>query len=514
MRGAIFIPPTKRICGFLFKSLSLIHVSSLYREDTGFLTKPSWLLDSTDSRKKEFVRFFGQIEPRKSSLKASIYGVNDCAANHAVIFKESPIFISGKLKLDLRVQRHFAYDSLLTGQFEISVTNVLPKSGTQLKLTEDHICALISHFLDQKVNILNPAYKKSGNKGTQFESKLYQLPTYIPDAYCKASTSVPKYSNIESWWVQGGRECLFLEIKGNEDIELPSRWKNVIWESGYIKRFEFYRANIEHRDQIIPILIFKGVSAKDYKVAREVRFFALTLLAASECLSIFRLNAKNNLINQEQLDQQLIAYREKTQFNASFYKCVIDETRGLFEDRFSRATLFRLKEARGGLLDKVSNLLNGLTTVEAQLFFQKVDDLLSRIGNVHPNFSLLAIKEITVTYNDFCNANIQGIVNIDNVMNDVVQTINSLPHANAGEKAELENLVKELLNILKDAAEDNPERIHELEKVTKLTKRATEDAKTDLFNITAEGLKDAAKASVDIAPLAVNIVGNIIELLR
>lgn len=488
----------------------------LNREDTGFLTKPSWLLDSTDSRKNEFVRFFGQIEPRKSSLKASIYGVNDCAANHAVIFKGSPIFISGNLKLDLRVQRHFAFDSLLTGQFEISVTNVLPKSGTQLKLTEDHICALISHFLDQKVNILNPAYKKSENKDTLIECKLYQLPTYIPDAYCKASTSVPKYSNIESWWVQGGRACLFLEIKGNEDIELPSRWKNVIWESGFIKRFEFYRANIEleHGDQIIPILIFKGVSAKDYKVAREVRFFALNLLAASECVSIFRLNAKNNLINQEQLDQQLIAYREKTQFNASFYKCVIDETRGMFEDRFSRATLFRLKEARGGLLDKVSNLLNGLTTAEAQLFFQKEDDVLSRIGNVHPNFSLLTIKEFTVTHNDFRKANIQGIVNIDNVMNDVVQTINSLPHANADEKAELENLVKELLNILKDTAKDNPERIHDLEKVTKLTKRATEDAKTDLFSITAEGLKDAAKALVDIAPLAVNIVGNIIELLR
>lgn len=491
----------------------------LNREDTGFLTKPSWLLDSMDPRKKEFVRFFGQVEPRKSSLKSSIYGVNDCAANHAVIFNGSPIFISGNLKFDLRVQRHFAFDSLLTGQFEISVTNVLPKSGTQLKLTEDHICALISHFLDQKVNILNPAYKKPENMDTLFECKLYQLPTYIPDAYCKASTSVPKYSNIESWWVQGGRACLFLEIKGNEDIELPSRWKNVIWETGFIKRFEFYRANIEHRDQehrdqIIPILIFKGVSAKDYKVAREVRFFALNLLAASECVSIFRLNAKNNLINQEQLNQQLIAYREKTQFNASFYKCVIDETRGMFEDRFSRATLFRLKEARGGLLDKVSNLLNGLTTAEAQFFFQKVDDVLRSIGNVHSNFSLISIKEFTVTHYDFGNANIQGIVNIDNVMNDVVQTINSLPHANADEKVKLENLVKELFNILKDAAKDNPERIHDLEIVTKLTKRATEDAKTDIFSITAEGLKEAAKALVNIAPLAVNIVGNIIELLR
>lgn len=486
----------------------------LNREDTGFLTKPSWLLDSTDSRKKEFVRFFGQIEPRKSSLKASIYGVNDCAADRAVIFKGSPIFISGNLKVDLRVQRHFAFDSLLTGQFEISVTNVLPKSGTQLKLTEDHICTLINHFLDQKVNILNPAYKKTENKDILFECKLYQLPTYVPDAYCKASTSVLKYSNIESWWVQGGRACLFLEIKGNEEIELPSRWKNLIWESGFIKRFEFYRASIEHRDQIIPILIFKGVSAKDYKVAREVRFFALNLLAASECVSIFRLNAKNNLIKQELLNQQLIAYRNKTQLNASFYKCAIDETRGMFEDKFGRATLFRLKEARGGLLDKVSNLLNGLTTAEAKLFSQKEDNLLSSIGNAHLNFSLLAIKELIVTHNDFRNANISGIVNIDNAMSGAIQTINSSPNINADKKAELETLVKELQNILKDAAKDNPERIHDLENVTTLTKRATEDAKTSLFSITAEGLKEAAKALLDIAPLAIGIVGNIIELLR
>lgn len=266
----------------------------LNRVDTGFITKPSWLLGGANALDNEFVRFFGEIEPRKSSLKNSIFGDNDCDASRVVRFNKSPVFIEGNFKLELRVQKHFDFDSLLAGKFEVSVTNVVPKSDTQLKLTEDRVRDLVKHFLDQEVRVLNPSYKKAGNLDALCDCKLYQLPNYLPDAYCKASTRAQEYNKIEPWWVQSGKPCLFLEIKGNEEIELPSQWKNVIWQSGFMKKFDFYHATINYHGQNITILIFKGVSNKDYQVAREVRFFALDFLAANECLNIFRIKVKKS----------------------------------------------------------------------------------------------------------------------------------------------------------------------------------------------------------------------------
>lgn len=166
----------------------------LNREETGILTKPSW----NKPDENEFVRFFGQIRPRKSSLRTSMYGINDCAAKRAVRFTGSPIFISGNLKIDLRIQRHFTSDSLPVGQFEVSATNVLPESGDQLRLTEDKVEELVRHFLDLKVNVLNPKYPDT--EDSKFiECKLHQLSRYIPNAYCKASTISSKYNDIKKW---------------------------------------------------------------------------------------------------------------------------------------------------------------------------------------------------------------------------------------------------------------------------------------------------------------------------
>jgi len=355
----------------------------LNREETGILTKPSW--DKPDEN--EFVRFFGQIRPRKSSLKRRIHSINDCAAKRAVRFTGSPIFISGNFKIDLRIQRHFTFDSLLVGQFEVSATNVLPESGDQLRLTEDKVDKLVRHFLDLKVNVLNPKYTNIEDSNSFIECKLHQLSRYLPKAYCKASTIFSKYNDIQTWWVQGGRPCLFLEIKGNENIDLPNGWKEVIWQSGFMKKFEFYKAHITGYDQTIPILISKGVSAKDYKVARDVRCCALNLLAENECVSIFQNNANKNYIDIDQVKQRLDEYKEKKKYlNALFYKCVIDETRDLFLEKFGRATLFRLRESRGDVSDKINILLGELTPEQLEKFLKKIESISSEIVKIKENF--------------------------------------------------------------------------------------------------------------------------------
>lgn len=356
------------------------------------------------------------------------------------------------MKIELRTQRHFNFDSLLVGQFEISVTNVIPEHKEQLTLSEERIEKLVKHFLNLKVKVLNPDYDGLEKGDVFVECSLYQLSKYLPIAYCKASTYSTKYEFIKEWWVQTGHPVLFLEIKQNEDIKIPSDWQNVIWESGIIKKFQFYWGYITNWDKkqgnfpAIPIFIFKGVSTKDYRISREVRAYALKLLAETECLDILSRHSSRNLISQEEFAKKLKEYNLGKN-NTSFYKCVLDEK----SENFRRSTLIKLKEARGDVSQKIKNLLNNLTLDEINEFFKKAEEMSSSIANIIKNITTInnqaqinrnvtVIGEITVSNDKIHIENVVGTINVKSKLDHVSQIVNNAPEVPDAKKQEFISL--------------------------------------------------------------------------
>ncbi len=154
-----------------------------------------------------------------------------------------------------------------------------------------------------------------------------------------------------------------------------------------MKKFEFYKAHITGYDQVaIPIFILQGVSVKDYRVARDVRSYALNLFAANKCAQIFSSNANKNYINKDQVTQRFKDYNKKYKLiDLSFCKCVIDEAEDLFLNKLERETLFKLKESRGDVSVKIKYLLSRLSLQEKEEFFKKVENISSSIVKIEEN---------------------------------------------------------------------------------------------------------------------------------
>lgn len=105
-----------------------------------------------------------------------------------------------------------------------------------------------------------------------------------------------------------------------------------------------------------------------------------------------------------------------------------------------------------------------------------------------------------------------SIVNIKSQLQNVQQTVGQIETHDSDAKKELQNLIQQLSDEL---SKTPPEKKEAAEAVSETAKALVEQAKAEkpnqtMLQITGEGLKQAAKNLVDVAPAVINIATQIV----
>jgi cysteinyl-tRNA synthetase len=105
-----------------------------------------------------------------------------------------------------------------------------------------------------------------------------------------------------------------------------------------------------------------------------------------------------------------------------------------------------------------------------------------------------------------------SIVNIKSQLHNVQQTVGQIKTDDLDTKKELQSLIQQLSDEL---AKTPPEKKEAAEAVSETAKALVEQAKAEkpnqtMLQITGEGLKQAAKNLVDVAPAVINIATQIV----
>lgn len=123
------------------------------------------------------------------------------------------------------------------------------------------------------------------------------------------------------------------------------------------------------------------------------------------------------------------------------------------------------------------------------------------------------------TMNTGHHINVGGsaIINIDSTLNNVKQTIGSAGSLNVSQRTELESLVEKLkteLDHVKAAhAEEAQAVASALEKVVAQASKPAAERKSNMLQLSAKGLKDAAELLKDIAPAVLSTAGSVAKFI-
>ena len=104
-----------------------------------------------------------------------------------------------------------------------------------------------------------------------------------------------------------------------------------------------------------------------------------------------------------------------------------------------------------------------------------------------------------------------GPVNIKSRLDNVIQTVQQAPGWSDDRRQELGQLIAELNAGLQVVAEQRPDDVERVTKTAELVVAEATKAKPDrgFLSISAEGLKQAARAVADIAPTVLVVAGKV-----
>jgi len=126
-------------------------------------------------------------------------------------------------------------------------------------------------------------------------------------------------------------------------------------------------------------------------------------------------------------------------------------------------------------------------------------------------FIVIEKAEVDMSSNKVQVSNVVEPVNIQSRLDHVTQTVQQVQGWSDARKEELTKLLAELTNSLKDVAEARPDDAERVAKTAELVVAEATKAKPDkgFLSITTEGLKKAAEAVADIAPIVLTVAGKV-----
>lgn len=144
------------------------------------------------------------------------------------------------------------------------------------------------------------------------------------------------------------------------------------------------------------------------------------------------------------------------------------------------------------------------------LDINEYEAILNNEGSANPN--VMVIGEITMSQDNIHIEHVVGTVNVKSRLDNVTQIVNTAPAITDAKKQEFSSLIEELRQALASVpAEAKPEDTQRVVQAAEMVAAEVSKEKPNkpFLAITAEGLKEAAKAVEAVAPAAMGVAAKI-----
>jgi hypothetical protein len=139
--------------------------------------------------------------------------------------------------------------------------------------------------------------------------------------------------------------------------------------------------------------------------------------------------------------------------------------------------------------------------------------ILNNEGSSNPQ--IMVIGEVTMSQDNINIHNVVGPVNVKARLDRVTQIVKNAPAIPTKEKDQLADLIDQLKHALEAAAEKQPEDLQRVIQAAEMVAAEVSKQKPSksFLALSAEGLKEAAKAVAGIAPTVLNVATQIVQFV-
>jgi hypothetical protein len=478
------------------------------------LGRPVWPIPEPG---KEFVRKFGPVNRTEGGGIENWPGEGSyCRATHAVRFDGSieEFFKSHRwVGVDFGCTfRRFMYDGLAIARIEIGFGQ-RELTGTSSPQRADRWLILLRDVVDMSVRI--PSATSRGEN-----CKLLDAPERLAAAYLESTTQIftRQRKATEPWWFSPGLPLLLVAYRDTPTDQLPPTARPV--DLGFVAdvRLHYLRPSFSGRE--VGVWILGAGPAADPDVVRRLRLHIFRLHAERDCLKqIFRLITVGKL----KIDEKSEGTARLQQYFVEAVAVLNKQRRfGLPQSEMLRAAqqfedviepgeretlLTYLERIRGNVLRTVAKYTDEQANRVGPGITLNVDGGIATI-NLDQYTGGKSVTNQTVTFGD--NATIHG----DFVVAKTIKNaFNTAQEAQTPElKSALEELTKRVAEMSKQLPTEQARQVaSDLETFAK--EAVSNKPRQKWWELSADGLKDAAKAVAGIGPSVIEAVGQVVKLL-
>jgi hypothetical protein len=453
------------------------------------LTRPAW---PTAAPYEDFVRSFGPIRPRPSGGIDKVGEHIICEAKRALRFDNLLPLEMKSGRVNLRgAFRRFYFDGYVVGKFEVGIgvdiRNELSRFETE---------GLINHILNLEVRVPNPLDPLR----QPYSCKLIDAGEPLAHLYTLSTMKNSSGAKYDLGLVKSNTPMLIVVRKSSEKLEIP------FWGEALPLEYDFalshFRVPIEGKRldlwefTLQPDRQYDRHNSQTRSLARRVRIVLSRLYAERVCLLrvLQAISSKKIIVEQ---DTAL----------GSFIENVASERL----QEYLRYALRRIRRNRKkaeqisehDIIELIKEFEDSISPGQRYQLIEAVKQL-----DIRPNMpNIRRGSEPFIRFGNFYSSEI----NIRSVLDNVKQKIENATTV----PSRLQDLVDDLSSSLEDVAKTNP---HEAEWIAKeacivVEEAAKEKPNKKLLEISAEGLKEAAKAVPEVAPTITSIATQIVELV-
>lgn len=478
------------------------------------LTRPVWPLPEPG---KDFVRQFGPVSRSEAGGVENWPGEgNYCRATSAIRFDGS---VDGFLKIYPSVRqnfggvfRRFVYDGLAVSRIEVGFgQRQLTADGSPQR--EDQWIVLLRDVVEMTVRV--PSANDRGDK-----CKMIDAPDRLAAAYLRSTTQIStgQRKATERWWFSPGLPLLLVAYRETVGGQVPPTARSVDLGAQVDIRLHYLRPSFSKKE--VGVWVMGVGPSADSDVVRRLRIHIFRLHAERECLKqIFRLISTGKLTVDEKTDgtgrlqqyfKEVLPVLNKEQrfgLPQSEMLKAVQQFEDVVEPGERETLLTALERIRGNVLRNVERYTAAQLMRSSSGVTLNIDGDRATI-NLDQVMGGKSVTNQTVTFGD--NATIHG---------DFVVAKNIENAFNAAQKAsspELKTALEELTKRVNEMSKQLPTeqaRVVASDLATLSQEAVSEKPRQKWWELSADGLKEAAKAVAGIGPSVIEAVGQVVKFL-
>lgn len=456
---------------------------------SGRLGRPTWPLPSLN---KDFIRSFGQVRARLRGGIAEWAGEEAyCIARGAIRFPDQLRAISlGSGAFSVTAQRTFRrfHSDGMVSRAEIG----LGLRGADLPVTPATSADLLKLIHD----CAQLPVKVKGADGQLQDSKLVSCAGALARNYLRATTNRKAGGDLQPWWISQGDPALLVEGADPATLPLTPYARRVLDVNG-IRVFHDWLQFGPHKCSTW----FIGPTKSSSDALRRLRIHLMRLHAERECLRLtLTMFARGKL----PLDGAKVPALVQEYLNDAIRALQKSERFGLPQSEMFDAALSAVDIATEGQYASLEKMRRQV--------FVKLQDYLKKT-EASSNVTVVVQGDYVSSKISMGNVSVEGDFNVVTAKN-ITNSFNKAASAEVND--DLKERLKELnIAVAKLAAQLPAEKAEEVSKdIQALTAEATsKEPRRKWYELSADGLVEAAKAVKDMAAPIATAVGAVLALL-